>query len=69
MSERTDATGTSDGAAEATTTPPTPSRPRPTLRELMRRYPWVAATITAATWSPSSSPAPSAIQYARRFLT
>ena len=37
MSERTDATGTSDGAAEATTTPPTPSRPRPTLRELMRR--------------------------------
>ena len=48
MSERTDATGTSDGAAEATTTPPTPSRPRPTLRELMRRYPWVAATITVA---------------------
>ena len=48
MSERTDATGTSDGAAETTTTPPTPSRPRPTLRELMRRYPWVAATITVA---------------------
>ena len=48
MSERTDATGTSDGAAETTTPPPTPSRPRPTLRELMRRYPWVAATITVA---------------------